>query len=576
MKNRPLSIFAALCIPFFSAQAQYTTPGTGISYTMDALVQNSGGVVTGQNGNYLVSNNITISTTDTLLIITNDSVLFQAGVQVDVSGVMYCNPSQQVVFRANDTTAHFKGFRFTDSHGSILNNASIEFAGGNKVIGSNMTISNSRFYKNNYSLASGALDIFGCNPMIFNCIFERNERSAIMTAVNAMASPTILNCRFIHNSTLNTNRPQLNLGAGSTNPLIIRGNYVEGAYSVVGGISVFLLTGGTMTVVIDSNTVINNRYGINIQGAGITYTITNNRIFNNNLETNPMNGGSGISFNGINTGLVANNLITGSLWGITILNGATPNLGQLEPTFLNIGMNHIYNNGNNGQVYNLYNNTPNPIKAENNYWGTNNQDTIEMGIFHQPDNASLGLVDYLPYYQISNENQMLTFYLTDGIETAEGVITDNQIWVGFDTFVDLSAMTAIFTASERATVWVDSVFQIPGITINDFTDSVVYTVRAENGATRNYTVRSDIAPYVGEIVANVTIFPNPARDFILVQNTDCMKTITLFGIDGKEVQQWPVNSEMEMLKIDNLHSGLYLLRIESTTSTHIRKLIINQ
>jgi hypothetical protein len=171
---------------------------------------------------------------------------------------------------------------------------------------------------------------------------------------------------------------------------------------------------------------------------------------------------------------------------------------------------------------------------------------------------------------------MLTFYLTDGIETAEGVITDNQIWVGFDTFVDLSAMTAIFTASERATVWVDSVFQIPGITINDFTDSVVYTVRAENGATRNYTVRSDIAPYVGEIVANVTIFPNPARDFILVQNTDCMKTITLFGIDGKEVQQWPVNSEMEMLKIDNLHSGLYLLRIESTTSTHIRKLIINQ
>jgi hypothetical protein len=47
-------------------------------------------------------------------------------------------------------------------------------------------------------------------------------------------------------------------------------------------------------------------------------------------------------------------------------------------------------------VYALYNNTPNELFAENNYWGTYDPDTVEMYIFHQPDDPALGFVDYLP------------------------------------------------------------------------------------------------------------------------------------------------------------------------------------
>jgi len=61
-------------------------------------------------------------------------------------------------------------------------------------------------------------------------------------------------------------------------------------------------------------------------------------------------------------------------------------------------MNQIFGNGNSGQLYDLYNNTPNPIMAENNYWGTMDPDSVEMHIFHQPDDPTLGLVDYLPLY----------------------------------------------------------------------------------------------------------------------------------------------------------------------------------
>ncbi len=46
----------------------------------------------------------------------------------------------------------------------------------------------------------------------------------------------------------------------------------------------------------------------------------------------------------------------------------------------------------------FYNNTPDSIKAENNYWGFSNLDSIEAHIFHKPDNPSLGFVDYIPVY----------------------------------------------------------------------------------------------------------------------------------------------------------------------------------
>ena len=61
------------------------------------------------------------------------------------------------------------------------------------------------------------------------------------------------------------------------------------------------------------------------------------------------------------------------------------------------GFNYFFNNGNSGFTNHLNNNTPNPIQAENNYWGTNNADSIEYSIFHYVDDSSLGMVDFFPF-----------------------------------------------------------------------------------------------------------------------------------------------------------------------------------
>jgi hypothetical protein len=112
-------------------------------------------------------------------------------------------------------------------------------------------------------------------------------------------------------------------------------------------------------------------------------------------------GGSGINFNG-NSSLVSvvkRNLIRWNLWGITIQNSAKPNIGNLiSSDTTDNGFNFIYGNNHNDSIIDLYNNTPDSIMAQNNYWGTTNLEIIEQHIVHKPDISSLGFVDYLPIY----------------------------------------------------------------------------------------------------------------------------------------------------------------------------------
>lgn len=762
MKTNKLSFLLAIVLIFtISAHGQYVTPGNNSSLTLTDLVNMSSGVVTGADGHFLITNNLTIAPTDTLKIVTDDTVLVSATMLIEVQGVLICNPPNLAVFRAQDTTAPFKGFKIVDSHNSFLQNASIEFAGGNKINGSDILINNCRFYKNNSGQTSGALDVYQCSPTISNCIFDQNERAGVMTASNGTASPKILNCYFYKNSTKNTNRPQINLGSGSSDTVIIRGNTIIGEYPRVGGISAATLTGGQLKIVVDSNYIVGNRYGINMQGAGLNYVITNNNIIDNNLETNPNLGGSGISFSTGNSGIVSNNLITGNLWGITILNGAQPNIGEVEPSVVNIGKNHIYNNGNNGQTYNLYNNTSGPIKAQNNYWGTNDVDSVELGIFHYPDDSTLGLVDYLPIYQnnqmlsfeltdgsvsatgniegetitvqfnttvnvenltatftvsdgatvfvnneqqisgvstqnfndtviytvvaenletrdysvvvtiyeASNENQLLTFSLTDGNETAVGVITGNIVNVDFDSEVDLSQLTATFTLSDSATAWVNGelqesgvstqnfsdtviytimaenletrdyavvvtayvpsnenqlltfsltdgeqtaegeitgnvvkavffaytdlsqltatftlsdkatalvngVEQVSGETVNDYTDTVTYVIRAENGETNEYIVIAEIHVGINHANIDVKIMPNPANENVMIQSDCKILNINLYEINGKLIKSWEADSDSKLIEVGDISGGVYILKVETAQETITQKLII--
>lgn len=227
-----------------------------------------------------------------------------------------------------------------------------------------------------------------------------NEGAAIVSPANGQSSPQILNCSFDANADVNgANTPQINLGPGGEDTIRIVGNEIDDHWASwhVGGISVADLLGtGFTKVLLKDNIVTYGRYGYNQQGMTISSVIDNNQFIDNNNEPDPMNGGSGISIYGIdgnNKAIIRNNIITGNLWGITVINAADVNLGTEDDW----GNNQIHDNGNGSIIYDLYNNTACDIMAIGNDWGTTSEAQVEDHIFHQLDNPSLGLVTFIPF-----------------------------------------------------------------------------------------------------------------------------------------------------------------------------------
>ena len=97
---------------------------------------------------------------------------------------------------------------------------------------------------------------------------------------------------------------------------------------------------------------------------------------------------------------IKGNTIKGNLWGITIIGNGT-NIDMTN------GNNVFENNGNTGVDYALYNNSANNIPAQGNCWDPILTDErVENVIFHKPDNAALGLVDYSNYGCLLSTNEV--------------------------------------------------------------------------------------------------------------------------------------------------------------------------
>lgn len=395
-------LIAVLLVFTTCLYADYTTPNTSVSWNLNDLVTNSGGTVTFSGGTYFVNSNLTVAASDTIKLLSNATVKLSLNVVFLVKGAFIVNPPDSVKFTCIDTTQRFTELRLDSaSNSSMLNKLIYEYSGnGLRLLYFNSTISNCTF-RNNCSVATTtatpALNLFNSSPVITNCLFYRNNRAAIAGGSNIANAPQILNSQFIENNVLNGNVPQINLGQSGTGTTVIRGNTIIGLYTNSGGIA--SLPTGTLNLIVENNIIKKNRYGIALNGA-TTAIIRNNIIDSNNIQGSPNLGGSGLNFvgSGINA-RVSKNFIRGNLWGVTLQSNAAPVFGDLSNSDTNyIGQNQIYNNSNTGRFYDFYNNTPQPIKAENNFWGTMIVDSVEAHIFHQPDSSAFGLVDYLPLW----------------------------------------------------------------------------------------------------------------------------------------------------------------------------------
>ncbi len=388
-----------------SAFAQYTTPGTGLTLDLDDLVTNAPAAITLNGGIYTISQDITISETDTFQITENATVHLAAGVLITVEGNFIAN-ADNIVITATDITQPYEGFRFESTSTALFRNTTITYGGGIRVLTGNFDMDNCIVsYHVNGAATASAIQLSTGSPVISNSQFRFNRNPAISSGANQIVSATILNNILEANNQINNNRPQINMGLGGNDTIRIVGNTIIGApeLTMVGGISASALLGGTNRVIIDNNTITGNRYGITVIGGTSSGYIRGNILENNNIQNQPMNGGSGISLSAAGAGMniiASNNQIRGNLWGITVIQNASINLGNTDPANYNPGGNIFSNNGNGGVTYALYNNTPLTINAMNNCWIEGTEPTavqVEDVIFHQTDDGTLGPVNYTPF-----------------------------------------------------------------------------------------------------------------------------------------------------------------------------------
>jgi len=400
-----LSTFLLL-LTFSVSFAQYTTPGTGVDWTLDDIAAASPTTITVSGTTYTLLEDLNIAANDILRIDTDLTLEIEGGVRITVLGLgSFFVEADAVIITAVNEAAPYDGFRFEEFSVVDIQNATIQFGGGLQVLTESFVLNNCVLLNNVSGVATGATVTLSRGiPVITNNDFLFNANPAISSGANQSVSAIIENNLIEGNNQTNNNRPQINMGATRVNDTLkIRNNTILGDRDLdqAGGIAVANLVGGALRVIIEGNTIKDNRYGMTIVGPNSYALLKDNIIEDNDTQGNPNLGGSGINLNAPTGGMtvdVTENQIRRNLWGVTIQGSVNANFGDDAD---NPGLNVFSENGNGGVTYALYNNGPNTISAKHNCWVEDGEGTLaeaEDVIFHQVDDPTLGEVIFDPIF----------------------------------------------------------------------------------------------------------------------------------------------------------------------------------
>ena len=570
-------IFSLVCL---FAVFQMVAQSSGGVYTLQdlaALLPNR--IQVTSPNHYRILQDVTLEPQDTLLLQTTDEyILVDGGKEINILGSLQTQERTSPLLIQGDSTQnnYFEIF-FESSSLSTLKNVHVQYCQHIKLLSSEIHIESCEFDH----FSDHVISYLNCNPVIENSYFHDNQACAIQSAINTDGCPRILNNVFYNNVLANTNNPQINIGPGTTDTIFIVGNRIEGVASTMsGGIGISNLSNPAVTkVVVRDNVITHNRYGYTQNGYHISSLIADNQFIENDLEVTPNNGGSGISIYGYDTTCAAklrHNLITGNLWGVTAIYYHHVDMGTEE----DYGYNLLYDNGNGGVEYELYNNAYSNMNAVGNYWGCDNAEAAEAVIFHQADIASYGLVNYQPIYVLEPEilsfsfsrenNPELPWYFPDLF----GEFTENdtiKFWIEYGTEVMSNIKPTIIKPLGVVVTPNESEAQ-------DFVGRCVpYTASTPHQSSRTYVVSVEFIGAVPDnVLTKINLSPNPVTEgyFLLDNSTEEVLSWQIFTSAGQCAMQGKAQPGTNHIATNTLKSGVYLVYIQKDNSFVTKKLIV--
>jgi len=160
---------------------------------------------------------------------------------------------------------------------------------------------------------------------------------------------------------------------------------------------------------------------------------------------------------------------------------------------------------------------------------------------------------------LSSEKEITDFRFNITTPPTVGVINGDVITVDLSNNINPENLVATFASSSRSMVSIATVDQQSGVTANDFTNAVVYTVTAEDGSTKNFTVN------LGPGTPNN---PNDNdNDGVLNADDQCPNTPigTVVDVTGCEIFSLPSNNFRVLAKGEScIDSNNGSITIEAT------------
>lgn len=552
-------------IVYFCAFGQWVSPGNGTNYNMSSLSLAAYGAVSmSQNGCFQIHQDITISANDILYLEGGATdIQIDNGVTITINGAIMTEPRVNRLSVIGDSTGtSFFTLCLGNAAPAYFSNVDFRYGHQIQLLNSGQVVFDNCGFTN---FSDAVINYMNCNPTIQNCYFYDNQKAAVTSAVNTAGSPKILSNHFYNNDLSNANVPQINIGPGDQDTIIIMDNYIEGvAQNMSGGIGIMNMGSSNTLLLVKGNVIENNRYGYTQNGTNIYAIIEDNIIRNNNLETNPNNGGSGISIYGSSTTCGAKlrrNLIHGNLWGVTAIYNHNIDMGTAEDP----GGNVLYDNGNNNVEYELYNNSSCNMSAVGNYWGSNDATHAEDVIYHQNDNSSFGLVTYTPIMEIEPNFLYFIVYIYDDNTGFQDIV--------FDLSQDSDTIYGTYYGEpDMAFEQISPNVGMPmGVTCSpepdnpqNFNQPVSYTLTTPHGTSRTYVAVINFTEAVEDYeTMPVTLSPNPVSGghFTLRNESGKSIAVEVHSITGQLVYQAESSDESFSVNTSDWQKGMYLVTV---------------
>ena len=403
--------------------------GTGVAVVDGAYVINlPASLPEGVSGLGYDDNNIVLTKTyftinGDLIISEGETLLFGGSSTMEVNGNLTITNATIGAAPGSEGTA--KGFRmYKEGASATITGSTFNYVGinyGNGTEEGCLTVTGCTFNNHNSKGGNAVINFTSLSKgnLVQDCTFENPTLSAVASGANVACGITIKDNIINKPTTSARLYPGINMSATGPYDIVIDGNQVHGAAETTrsGGIALACLLGNppTGTLYVTHNFVENCSYGITLTGPGEVRMI-NNTVLNNKYISDPDLGGSGLnitcnSANVIAKAYMQGNHIEGNVWGITVIGNVDINagyLGDAKDIEYNPGENVFINNGNtkyaNGidpegefQRWDLYNNSPNTVYAQNNYWYVAKDSTPRVTVFDIADDPSKGEVIYSPW-----------------------------------------------------------------------------------------------------------------------------------------------------------------------------------